>query len=83
MGTVQPVKAISCSSTGPMAMLGGVDQCIFVMGKPCRAWVGAWVHGMVGLQWGCCFIMLGPCFGVPEPVTSLMGGCYMNWILIF
>ena len=42
--------------------------------------IGAWVHGMVDLHWGCCFIMLGTCFGVSEPVTSLMGGYYIKLI---
>ena len=37
------LAAVSCSSTGPM--LGGVDWCIFVTGKPRRAWVV--VHGTV------------------------------------
>ena len=51
---------VSCSSV--LSWLGGVDRCIFVKDKLRRAWVGAWVHGMVGLHWGCCFIMLGSCF---------------------
>ena len=48
--TVKPIAAVSCSPD--VALLGGVDRCIFVTGKPRRAWVGAWVHGMVGLHWG-------------------------------
>ena len=42
------------------------------------------VHGRMA-WWVCtggaCFIMFGVCFEVPEPVTSLLGGCYMKWIL--
>ena len=41
--------------------------------------MGAW-HGGFALG-GACFIMFGVCFEVPEPVTSLLGGCYMKWIL--
>ena len=42
------------------------------------------VHGRMA-WWVCtggaCFIMFGVCVEVPEPVTSLLGGCYMKWIL--
>ena len=41
--------------------------------------MGAWVHGMVpGGILGLLYLL-----GVPEPVTSLMGGCHMKWILVF
>ena len=47
-------------------------------GKLGRAWVrfmgalyDAWHFGLALIVWG-----------VPEPVTSLIGGCYMKWILV-
>ena len=40
--------------------------------------IGAWVHGMVHGILGLPYL-----FGVPDPVTSLWGGCYMKWILVF
>ena len=71
--------AVWCSSNA--YRLGGVDRCIFVTGEPRRAWhrcMGAW-HG--GLALGVLFYYFGvPVLGLPEPVTSLMGGCYMKWI---
>ena len=67
-GNKEKKAAVWCSAD--MAWPGGVDRCIFVTGKPRRAWhpcmgawhgawVGAWVHGMVGLHWGCCLLILG------------------------
>ena len=53
-------------------MLGGVDRCIFVTGKPGRAWVV--VHGSVqGAGWvgeGVVYLC--------EPVTSLISDWFSN-----
>ena len=67
------LAAVSCRPVP--YWLGGVDRCNFVTGKPSRVWVGAWVHGMVLGVGGLPYL-----FGVPDPVTSLLGCCYMKWI---
>ena len=66
------LAAVLCSSDAYLLPATGFG--FWLTGKLGRAWHrcmgGAWVHGMV-----CGIFGLPYLFGVPEPVTSLLGGC--------
>ena len=62
------LAAVSCSCVTPG--LAGLGFGSGTTGKLGRAWVV--VHGCMAF-WACLI-----CFGVPEPVTSLVGGCHMK-----
>ena len=53
-------------------MLGGVDRCIFVTGKPRRAWIGAWVHGIGAWPWGLALIVYLKAIGQHTIVYNLI-----------
>ena len=52
----QHPAAVQCGPVTPM--LGGVGLVFWLTGKLGRAWVGAWVHGMVHGIWGMSILSL-------------------------